>query len=242
MFYKIISRIKRYSESLYRKYYKSKFTIVVDALNVREINKRVLDLTRFCYFDQQDRIVQDLSKYFLFKHFHIPFNEDVVYKVNSKVEKTNAVQYKVKSQGLENDWIYMVYKGVPRNYKISFDITLLANFKEFQVAFRHTNLFKRLRFRIVDTNTLVFEIVDRGIFFNSFITKEYRFDIGRKYNIQVVVCENRYILLINNKVELSIMSTCSSFNGEDLAIVFWDDSSKSNINALIESIYLTEII
>ena len=136
----------------------------------------------------------------------------------------------------------MVAKEVPENYKLSFNITLLSEFKEFQVAFRHTNLFKRLRFRIVDTNTIVFEIVNRGVFFNSFITKNYDFKLGQKYNIQVVVYNKKYILLIDNIIELFVTSTSNDFKSGDMAIVFWDDKDKSNINATVDSLCIYEIL
>lgn len=242
MFLKILNCIKYYSEKTLRNRYKKQFSISqgLPEFNVEYRNQ--ISLLDFYYFDQNERVVKNLTKYFFFKHFFIPFDERVEYATNKKVIATTTNQYKVCSKGLQNDWIYMVAKEVPENYKLSFNITLLSEFKEFQVAFRHTNLFKRLRFRIVDTNTIVFEIVNRGVFFNSFITKNYDFKLGQKYNIQVVVYNKKYILLIDNIIELFVTSTSNDFKSGDMAIVFWDDKDKSNINATVDSLCIYEIL
>ena len=80
------------------------------------------------------------------------------------------------------------------------------------------------------------------MFFNSFITKNYDFKLGQKYNIQVVVYNKKYILLIDNIIELFVTSTSNDFKSGDMAIVFWDDKDKSNINATVDSLCIYEIL
>ena len=135
----------------------------------------------------------------------------------------------------------MVCDRCPNNYVLSFELTLLSTFKEFQVAFRHESLFKRLRFRIVDGNTVVFEIVVKGIFFNSFISKPIELDKEKLYHIQVMVYNTIYALMIDGEAVLAIESTNKDFIAGDMAIVFWDDKEKSNINAIISELKICEI-
>ena len=62
------------------------------------------------------------------------------------------------------------------------------------------------------------------------------------YNTTDSVYNKKYILLIDNIIELFVTSTSNDFKSGDMAIVFWDDKDKSNINATVDSLCIYEIL
>ena len=74
MFLKILNRIKYYSEKTLRNRYKKQFSISQGLPEFKVEYRNQISLLDFYYFDQNERVVKNLTKYFFFKHFFIPFD------------------------------------------------------------------------------------------------------------------------------------------------------------------------
>lgn len=152
----------------------------------------------------------------------------------------NAIN--IKSQGLSNDWIYLTtHKKKFDNCRVSVKVRFNSIFKEFQIAFRHHSLLERLRFRIIDGSSVVFEIVTKGFFSEPIQQIPFAIEIGKIYDIDLVCVEGDYSFSIDKKVIMSIRDRLYRQQKGELAFVLWDDKPKSNIQAEIIDISIYEI-
>ena len=161
------------------------------------------------------------------KRSFIPIDEN-----NRKIYKDIENHLKVSSQGLSNDWIYLTtYHKEFCNCRLSVTIRFDSIFKEFQIAYRHHSLFERLRFRIVDGNEIVSEVVTKGFFSNPIHKIPFALEISKVYKIDLYCIDGNYSFAINDEVKMTIRDTKYEKEQGELAIVFWDDKPQSNIRA-----------
>jgi hypothetical protein len=82
------------------------------------------------------------------------------------------------------------------------------------------------------------------VFFLNEIKKvSFSFQLGQNYNIKLLVRNNLYSLIIDDKVLMTIEDKAKLLDDGGIALIFWDDSlaSNSNINLLIEEPHLYSV-
>lgn len=146
--------------------------------------------------------------------------------------------FSLDSHSKENDWSYLYTNKRLGDFQLSFDVEFQSVFKEFQIAFKHKSIFDRLRFRIIDNQLLAFEIVEQGIFYNQFKTTPFSYQLNRKYNIALVICNYEYSIYIDNEWKLTIQDNCRNFKDGGIAFVCWEPSFPSNIKCNVSNVSL----
>lgn len=188
--------------------------------------------TDFCFFDEKDKYVANIEKYFFKRFYHIPFHyQKPSYPFSKVFPIENGLEF--KSKGLSNDWAYLYTEKISGDFKLDFDLILKTEFKEFQIAFKHQSLFERLRFRIVENKKLEFEVVSSGVFYNHLIVTPCSLEINKKYHVCVIVFNYQYSFILDDKPLLIINDYHHHFKKGGLAIVTWDQLYPSEINCEI---------
>lgn len=147
------------------------------------------------------------------------------------IEKNGIVNIDCESS-TNDEWIYLYLDYSKYNwldYSCQFTIEFETSFKEFQVDFRHIDLFNRYRYRFQDAK-LFFDIVHRGEFISSLSETDFDLKNNVSYDIEIKVMGDIFQIWIDG----CLMST--DFGGNKIrsgpvAIIFWEDNGKSNIKA-----------
>ena len=190
------------------------------------------------YKDETWKYVKRLDKYFvlhsfgLFEGIRVPYTP--IDKHHQQVIRTQQGIYQIKSKGIAREWLYMTTYGQQyRNVKIEIDIVFKTLFKEFQIAFCHKSLFERLRFRIVDGDKLVFEVVTKGFFSKPISQKHYQLETNKKYHFDVTCINGKYTFSEGDKQLMTVRDCEYEKETGNVGVIFWDDKAVSNIDAEI---------
>lgn len=151
------------------------------------------------------------------------------------IDKNGIIDIECKST-TNDEWIYLYLDFIENNwinYSVQFSIEFETIFKEFQVDFRHVDLFNRYRYRF-QAGKLYFDIIYKGEFISSL--SEVDFDLKTKvnYDIEIKIMGDSFQIWIDN----CLVST--DFGGNriktgPIAIIFWEDNGISNIEAKMHS-------
>jgi hypothetical protein len=161
---------------------------------------------------------------------------------NNKIEIDNE-EIHIKSYDIHTDWVYWYFDEIlPDAYILKLNATILNTFTEFQIAFKHKSIVERCRFRVVDNSLLSFEVVNHGYFFDKLITTPFQFEIGRNYEIQVLVKNNQYAFIVDSVTILSVTDNINMCHGKGIALIFWDEINNSKIDLSISNLNLIEVL
>ena len=180
--------LRRYERVFKRNYIVSDYNLL---LQVKSTDISTYDFFTIAkYQDENDFLIKHIRILFLLYYYGIRVLRLFFRKENTestKVKKLGNSSYIVLSKYKKNDWVYFFTDNISYDYMISLKIIFHSSFKEFQIAFKHRSIFERLRFRIIDNNRLVFEVVAKGVFFNELKVLPFSLDMNRKYDIDVVL-------------------------------------------------------
>lgn len=196
---------------------------------------RILD-----YKDENWEYVNKLNKFFVLHSFGLFKGDKVSYTPignnQKQVTKSDRGSYLIKSKGISREWLYMTTYGQQYdNVKVEVEIIFNTLFKEFQLAFCHKSLFERLRFRIVDGNNLVFEVVTKGFFSSPIFQKHFQLQIGVRYKFDVTCLNGVYTFSEGGKELMVVRDKKYQNETGNVGVIFWDDKPVSSINAEIFS-------
>lgn len=141
-------------------------------------------------------------------------------------------------------WVYLhltVNEHYWRNYKWSFEISRSTDFKELQFGFRYQDFYNRYRFRY-QNNAFHYDIVLNGNFYNSISRCPFKIKKGNKYQIDIVVFDNRFILKVNDKVLLDEYDFMNHFSHGPCAIILWEEEREPSIKSEIKNMNVVELI
>lgn len=189
---------------------------------------------KFDYKNEKWNYVRKLDKLFVLHSLGLFKGENVPYTplTNNQVVYNESNLYKIRSKGLLKEWVYLTtYAHKFGNVRISIEIVFNTVFKEFQIAFRHISFFERLRFRIVDGDKLVFEVVTNGFFSKPISIKPFPLQTGVRYSFDISCLDGVYSFSKNGEVLMSIKDNEYEGSKGNVGVIFWDDKEKSNINA-----------
>lgn len=158
---------------------------------------------------------------------------------NTKINYLENDTIRVLSNNINDDWIYLYLKEqLPDKYLLHFKICIHTVFTEVQIAFKHKSITDRIRFRVVDNKFLTFEVVKHGFFFNCLKQTAFGFEIGIIYDIKVRIYKNEYSFLVDDKPIMIVCDKTNNVSGGGMALIFWDEVDKSNINVNLKDINL----
>lgn len=201
-------------------------------------------LEKLIFKDEKWNYIKNIHRMFMYKSVGI--NMKVVDNIcdNNKAKKVSRNSLLIKSKEMRDDWIYYVLNNtIEGNYVFEFNSIIYTKFTEFQIAFKHKSIAERYRFRVIDNSILVFETIHGGFFLNEIKKVSFSFQLGQNYNIKLLVRNNIYSLIIDDKVLMTIEDKAKLLDDGGIALIFWDDSlaSNSNINLLIEEPHLYSV-
>jgi hypothetical protein len=199
---------------------------------------------KFVYKDEKWNYISNFIPNYLLVSLRLPVFMENNFCENKKLFiKDNSVilqDYKREN----NDWIYWYYQGeLPQKYVLEFDTTIYDIFDEWQIAFRHNSISKRYRFVVHRNEYLSFGICDFGyIFYKMGGIVPFRFEIGKKYAIQIVVNDNIYSIIVNNKIIMTIKDQITMSKGGGVAFIFYQQlNNNGKINVAIDNIQIHTI-
>jgi hypothetical protein len=197
----------------------------------------------FEYKDENWNYVKKIHQLFLFRRLGIKKQILDNICVNNKVTMNTKNNILIKSVDISSeDWVYLIYNNnLSNNFCLSFSTIIYSLFTEFQIAFKHKSILERLRFRIIDNQKVVFEVVNNGYFSKPIVERPFSFVIGRKYYIELFVNEYTYSLVIDHIEVITILDKKCKFKHGGLALIFWDKKERSNINLMIDELKLESI-
>jgi hypothetical protein len=159
--------------------------------------------------------------------------------INNKITFLDDNTIYIKSYGINNDWIYWyINKNLPNRYLLNFKSQISTQFTEFQIAFKHKDISERYRFRVVNNLILTFEVVNHGYFFSNLISMPFSFELGKLYDIKLLIYDNQYSFLVNDEIIMSINDNINSCNGTGLSLIFWDNCEQSKIEIILKQLKL----
>jgi hypothetical protein len=148
-------------------------------------------------------------------------NKKVLYRKNNMI---------IRSKSISDDWIYIMESRKIFDFKLEFNAVFYSDFKEIQFGFRHIDFYNRYRFRI-ENGFIHFDIVFRGKFFNSFVKEKFKPKLGLKYKFKLIVNKRSYCFFVNDKLLLAIKEKFPILKKGSYAIILWDPSKSSCIEA-----------
>jgi hypothetical protein len=146
-----------------------------------------------------------------------------------------------ESRGVPDDWIWIEVadKGLT-DYVWQFDFVAFDKFREIQFAFRYQGFYDRYRFRL-DGGLLHFDILYRGMFINSIVTRPFDVEIGRVYNFRIGALSNRYFLEIDNCVQMVVSDPASLYSSGGVAFIFWDATGSADLVGEVRNVAIHSI-
>ena len=234
--------LRRYERVFKRNYIVSDYNLL---LQVKSTDISTYDFFTIAkYQDENDFLIKHIRILFLLYYYGIRVLRLFFRKENTestKVKKLGNSSYIVLSKYKKNDWVYFFTDNISYDYMISLKIIFHSSFKEFQIAFKHRSIFERLRFRIIDNNRLVFEVVAKGVFFNELKVLPFSLDMNRKYDIDVVVMKDVYAFCVDGEALMTIVDKQHLFEDGGAGLVFWDEEFPSNIHVTILEMNILKI-
>jgi len=161
---------------------------------------------------------------------------------NCKNTKVHFMQngMTIKSEGIPDDWIYIIDEREFPTFELSFNAEFFTKFREIQFAFRHINFYNRYRFRIENKN-IHFDIVYRGVFFNSIHQRAFELELNTSYHFKILITKNSYNFYSNNVLLLGVRELFPLLKSGTMGFILWDLASSSNISAEYNQIQLNII-
>lgn len=142
-----------------------------------------------------------------------------------------------------DEWIYLYLnylKNKWTNYSLKFSINFGTLFKEFQVDFRHVDLFNRYRYRFQD-GKIYFDIVYKGEFISSLNEVTFRLKTNIDYQIEVKVMDDVFQIWINDEL-ISTDFGNEKLDSGPIAIILWEDNGKNDMNVKMHSFSFRELL
>jgi hypothetical protein len=199
---------------------------------------------KFVYKDEKWNYISNFIPNYLLVSLRLPVFMENNFCENKKIfiKDNSFILQDYKREN--NDWIYWYYQDeLPQKYVLEFDTTIYDIFDEWQIAFRHNSISKRYRFVVHRNEYLSFGISDFGyIFFKMGGIVPFRFEIGKKYAIQIVVTDNIYSIIVNNEIIMTIKDEIVMSKGGGVAFIFYQQlNNNGKINVAIENIQIHTI-
>lgn len=203
--------------------------------NIRlEKKEKIMDfydfLNKMIYKDENWNYIKNLKEYlnsiYYNKRIEMIDNDTELKKYEIKDNKLIANTGKI-----DNNWnCYYLKKYIPKNYELNYDFIVNSEFEEVQIAFRYKDLGNRYRFMVRNNKEVVFECVYHGIFYNKIIKKDFKFDLGKKYNFKLIVLDNNFFFYINDELIYSIKEYKKMVDGSDILLIFYNKDDKRNVS------------
>ena len=198
-------------------------------------SKELKDL--LIYKDESWNYIKNLNQYrkYLSKRKE-PGWEDNVCESDKYVISGSTI--KVSADAVPDNWLcFYIDQDLPESYEISYDISILNDFTEIQVAFNYVDLGNRYRFMIKDNKTCRFEAVCDGDFLEPFVEVPFSLSLGDTHNICVRVMGNRYAYYVDGKKILSVREKGErTVDGDRACLILWNETDSAGINCELSNI------
>jgi len=154
---------------------------------------------------------------------------------------TRADSITVSSSGRSEDRIYLFQENAfLRSYALNLAARFDSRFTETQFCIRWVDFHNRYRFRIQD-ETLHFDVVSRGQFYNGLYTCPFEVELGKTYKISIIVKDNSCFFICDGEILMNVAFETELFLSGGIAIIFWDTGGESNISASLSGIQLASV-
>lgn len=199
-------------------------------------------LNDFVYKDQSWSHVVNLQDMLFARSFRIPYRIGDTSCKNTKIKSISKQGARITGGKVIDNWIYwMLDKNLPDCYEVEFETTIDSFLTEFQLAFRHHSIVERIRLQVVDNNMLSFDIVRYGHFFNMLKTMPFKFRVGEKHKIKIVVLGNQYAFFVNDRLIMAVNDRTGTSVGGGFVFVLWDKDGLDDMRVQIDKFSIKEI-
>jgi hypothetical protein len=242
---KVINYVRNVRYQIIYKYFKHKYSEKKSKSKFKlstNIHSHLYLIENFIYKDENWDYIKNIHKLFWYKSIGLNkpvFDNDCI---NTKISVQNDKSLLIKSSGILDDWIYYyLNEKICGNYAFELNVVLHSVFTEFQIAFHHQSIFERYRFRVVDNEVLVFEVIHGGYFFTNLFSVPFYFELNKLYIIKLIIKKGNYVFIANNEVILSIIEKGCLLPSGGVAIILWDVNESSNIDITIKNLSISKI-
>lgn len=243
MIMKIYNKIKR----KYRKYIVKKNFIFSDRILKYKKKSKKMNFEdfkkEFIYKDENWNYINNLNEYL-----------DSIYNNKKKIDlyennECEKQKYKISNNNIiideqkDNNWICFFIKALDsKKYEVSYDVEIESSFEEIQIAFNYANLGTRYRFMIRENKIAAFDCVYKGRFYNNLYTKKCTLEYKKKYNIKLVVLDNKFMYMIDDIPILIIKEKRKIVSGKDLLLIFYNKTNEQPVKCKIKNFEIHNII
>lgn len=244
----LIASLSNLKYKIYKNKYFKLYNFSTDEISFRRDSEILTSdelIENLIYKDENWNYIMNIHRMFMYRSIGINIKLTDNICADYKVEKLSENKLAFKSKGLRDDWIYYyLNKSIEGNFVFEFNSLLNTKFTEFQIAFKHRSISERYRFRVIDNQKLVFETIHGGYFLNEIQSVPFSFELGKNYNIKLLVKNYFYSFIVDDKVIMTIEDTARLLSDGGIALIFWDDSleSSSNIDLLVENPHLYSVV
>lgn len=244
MLRKIYNKIKR----KYRNYIaKKNFIFSKEFIEYKKTSQKMNfeDLKKeLIYKDETWNYINNLDEYLNFIYNNRNNNINI-YEDN----ECSKQKYKILNNNIiideqkDNNWICFFIKSLnTKKYEVSYDVEIESSFEEIQIAFNYANLGNRYRFMIRENKVAAFDCVYKGRFYNNIYTKNFTLEYKKKYNIKLVVLNNRFMYMIDDIPILIIKEKRKIVSGKDLLLIFYNKTNEQPVKCKIKNFEIHNII
>lgn len=146
-------------------------------------------------------------------------------------------------EGRPDRWAYLyldptVYKW--RNYRWEFKVIRYSEFQELQFGFRYVDFYNRYRIRY-ESGYMSFDIVRNGAFYNDLGKRRIELEVGREYQMSLVVCGSRFMFFVDGEKVLDEVDIAAHFRHGSIAMILWESKQSPRVHAQIREMKVHEL-
>jgi len=133
-------------------------------------------------------------------------------------------------------WVWLsAESGSPewRDYVYRLRVRRLSRFRELQIGFRCRDFYNRYRYRF-EADYVFFDIVVGGVFINALSVAPLPMEVGRWYDISVVVVGDRFRCYVDDRLLMDDFDPFGHFPTGSVALIMWEDDGLTGIEADVE--------
>lgn len=167
----------------------------------------------------------------LLKNLPVERNDDPQEQTGElAIKEDGTITFSGKTESSE-EWLYLHLDPERHpwvNYRVTFQMKRETDFRELQFGFRYRDFYNRYRYRF-ENNSIYFDKVVNGRFFNGLSASPFAMELGKFYKITIDVFGNRFKCFVDDALMSTDYDFTNDFPEGSVAVILWENDSCTDI-------------